>query len=334
MLGGAWLAADGRLFVSQPMDGTLLVIDPSGKIAGRWGRRGAGPGEMQSPSRIGPLDGGGVWVTDGVRIVRFDSVGRSAGTTTPSFATTLTIAGFPVAPELFIGDDDYIAAPRIPSHVRAINGDRHSALLWIRDGIGRVDTIALLDVANRTLAISDPNNPALHGLYMAQPFADHDLAEFDAVARMLVVARRAEGRSELVWHALDGRERVRRSIAAPWRRPDSRQVDSVTNAMVQEVLSSRSLGHARPSQARRWVRAALHVPRYQPVIQEIVAGSDGLLWVRIDCCVWQAHARHGLTGQIRLPPGERVVAAGAARVVTVSRDRDGVPFLTSYRLSR
>lgn len=55
---------DGRLYVGQPTTGTILIFDAEGAPVGVIGKKGRGPGELNSPAGIDVDSAGNVYVAD------------------------------------------------------------------------------------------------------------------------------------------------------------------------------------------------------------------------------------------------------------------------------
>lgn len=70
----------GRLFVADSEAAEIAVFDGSGRSLGRWGRKGRGPGEFESPVMAAPR-GDLTYVADSIgrRIAIFDQRGASVG---------------------------------------------------------------------------------------------------------------------------------------------------------------------------------------------------------------------------------------------------------------
>lgn len=54
----------GRVFLLNSAGRTVMVISPDGAVAGRWGRNGAGPGEINDPVTLALRPDGGIAVYD------------------------------------------------------------------------------------------------------------------------------------------------------------------------------------------------------------------------------------------------------------------------------
>lgn len=70
----------GRLFVADSEDAELAVFDGEGRSLGRWGRKGRGPGEFETPL-MAAVSGDLTYVADSIgrRIAAFDRHGGPAG---------------------------------------------------------------------------------------------------------------------------------------------------------------------------------------------------------------------------------------------------------------
>jgi tripartite motif-containing protein 71 len=69
---------DGRLYVGQPTAGTILIFDAEGTPLGVIGKKGKGPGELDSPAGIDVDSTGNVYVADPehAKVVVYDADGK------------------------------------------------------------------------------------------------------------------------------------------------------------------------------------------------------------------------------------------------------------------
>ncbi len=69
---------DGRLYVGQPTTGTVLIFDAEGAPLGVIGKKGRGPGELNSPAGIDVDSAGNVYVADPehAKVAIFDADGK------------------------------------------------------------------------------------------------------------------------------------------------------------------------------------------------------------------------------------------------------------------
>lgn len=69
---------DGRLYVGQPSAGTILIFDAEGAPLGVIGKKGRGPGELNSPAGIDVDSAGNVYVADPehAKVVVYDADGK------------------------------------------------------------------------------------------------------------------------------------------------------------------------------------------------------------------------------------------------------------------
>lgn len=76
-IGFVRLLSGGRIMLSQPREGTVLIYSAKGKLEAKLGRRGEGPGEFRSPTSGGEI-GDSLWVFDAQlhRVSYFSRVGR------------------------------------------------------------------------------------------------------------------------------------------------------------------------------------------------------------------------------------------------------------------
>lgn len=92
---GLAVGDQGWIFVAQPADAHVKVVDRDGRLLRVIGRRGAGPGEFQFPAAVGWL-ADTLWVQDmqARRISLFSPDGRFHS----SFASVVDLEMFPLRP--------------------------------------------------------------------------------------------------------------------------------------------------------------------------------------------------------------------------------------------
>jgi hypothetical protein len=120
--------------------------------------------------------------------------------------------------------------------------------------------------------------------------------------------------------------------------------DSFQVAMPPRSLTSGEISLARaarisradddPGLRRSWERMFDEVPfpDHHPYFDQLLAGSEGLLWLREpprvegDTVVWWGHTRVGeIARRMIVPPGLELFQIAADRVVAVARDEFNVP---------
>ena len=157
----------GEIYVVQPQEQSVRVYDPDGRFLDRIGRKGAGPGEFAHPTETGWYRDT-LWVLDqGLSRIQLFS---PEGTFIASLTTT-THNDRPfmlVRPKALLDGRTLLSRPSVPSHL--IFSGRYQKLPLLRVGQnGRTDTLAWLDVRDRTLRLSDPDQPQSRVLETEQP---------------------------------------------------------------------------------------------------------------------------------------------------------------------
>ncbi|UCH78960.1 MAG: NHL repeat-containing protein, partial [Candidatus Coatesbacteria bacterium] len=78
---GIAIGAGGDVYVCDERTGEVLLFDPYGELVGRWGSRGTGPGQFNSPGDVAVAADGKVYVTDTLncRIQYFTPLGGYVG---------------------------------------------------------------------------------------------------------------------------------------------------------------------------------------------------------------------------------------------------------------
>lgn len=90
-----YLGTDGRIYVLDRIQLSVLLYDDSGEFVQRIGRPGSGPGDLDNPGSVISLSNGTICVSDGINgWITFDSSGRSLNT--HSLGTNTMSMIFPV----------------------------------------------------------------------------------------------------------------------------------------------------------------------------------------------------------------------------------------------
>jgi hypothetical protein len=340
----AALGPNGEVALAQPRDGTVQLFDladPSRPVASA-GRRGEGPGEFGSVGQVGWI-GTQLWVTDGSRprAEFFDPRGRVIGSRAfdrPSSPARNTRF---FAPTAVLRDSVALFVPAAivgPVALPPGAADAVVPTLLHQPRQNRYDTLAQIRPVRSVMVLVGDHGASVS----SQPLVGTDFVRTGADGqRILLVLQslpavpdgrvRVEVRTHsgaLVFGSdlgLRGEELTSRA----WDAMFARYVASHTG----ETWSTKALATAG-------LRAALHRPRYLPVITDAVLGQDGTIWLqkhgeRGTGAEWLVLSPTGaVQGTIILPATTRVLDVTADRVVAASRDADDVETLFWARVER
>lgn len=302
--------------------------------AGRLGRSGRGPGELQGPELAG-WRGDTLVVTDpyAYRIVGFLRDGR------PAFTRTYAIDGF--LPRALMADGSTLGY-RIPQSKAIAEGRQISTeLLSATNPRGPARVIARLPLRHHTARVIIGSGVNRNEAFFPQPFGDADLYDVDPFGRWIVsvsrqVATGRQGTFTLTWRGADGA--VLRTVRVPYRPvppPGSMVRDTIEH--YGEVFS-RAFAGIPKARLEDLVRDAVFAPRFLPPVTSIVAGLDGTTWVRragSGAATWMVFdARGAHVAYVTAPGTVNIVAATLRSAWGSSQDADGVPRVTRYTVQR
>lgn len=332
-----------RLFVAQPRDGIVMVLEPPFERYTELGRRGDGPGEFQIPVNV---------FTRGDSIVVGDNGNRSVSVFDSDlrFVRRVALKGGPVdhiarAPNGVFVDGTLVVGTSAPAHLATTGAITFApVLLGAADGtVG--DTLFTVSLAHRDLGIRNPDRPWA-GLFLAQPFADNPLWEplSDGDAIIVVDRAVASAPNGADFHvtAIDaeGDTVYRRTIDyEPVDIPTS-VADSIVNAFVEAVLRARGPGITSAGRARDAVMKSLHLPPSFPPVTAVFASQEGNFWIRREEsdveATWQRML--GKSGSldisVRAPAQWRGLDAAGDTLWGVQTDSDGVQSIVGYEIDR
>jgi hypothetical protein len=328
-IGGVRAGPDGNVYVLEPAEGRIAVIDPAGDLVGRIGRRGQGPGEFLGPASLG-WHADTLWVLDvGTRRVTWLFHGGLVrtlpyGSLNPGEGRTLSTV-VPLADGSLLG-----VASRAPAVARAAS-NHDVALVRVGPEGGQVTTLG-------TLRESWPLWLYIGNTTTAAPFHDFPLLGLDPDRERVLVVDRPfpeETRGGLRITALtpvgDTLFALQYDVAArPLTDADwEARLRWREEANPNSVIDRGTLEHA----ARR---PAAHAPASAVVptsdggfwlAREDVEGSPTREWVAFDAT---GHPRY----RVQFPRGFRVHDARGDHVWGVDTGEFSVPLVTGYTLER
>lgn len=308
--------SDGRVLVIDAQEKAVRLLDFARKTAAQVGRQGGGPGEYQSPARLLPLAGDTTLLTDpGLRrtIVILPS-GRAGD-------VLLDAARLPAAPNgaatpvavdsrsrLYLLGPSATFAAGVPTTLDS------TPILRYDLRAAKLDSLGWVKLPQRDVKI-DRQGTAIRGVnirtFPLSPQDDWAVLPDGRVA----IARTAEYRVDLLGGP-GGPVRGQRVNVPPL------------------PLSAED---------RRLFPPDIPAPRSKPPFGPgaLLAGTDGLLWVRRTTAAESDPARYDLfdasarlVRQVTLPPRTRVAGFGRGVIYLVRRDADDLEFLGRAPLPR
>lgn len=259
--GGGVITPSGSIVIASLDDGQLLVFDAAGRYVRSVGRRGKGPGEFTSPSRIG-LIGDSIWVGDPANaritlVAPTGTIGRMITVQTNRHPILLPDGSFTTQRMGFVGP----------------NAARYQAMVLVRYREVRDprDTILARPMPYRWLEVPLGEGRLFVGF---QPFDDGPLLGTAPDGSLFVTVDRVAGRD--------------RSFVVTAIRPGGDTVFTQTiryepkslrdEHWQREVRQRMQPGWGADIEAK--VRAGLFRPSHLPTVTNVTVGADHTVWLR------------------------------------------------------
>jgi hypothetical protein len=324
-LGGAALGPRGILAIGQPQDRSVILFDSLGRRIVAFGRKGGGPGEFESISRLGWL-GDSLWIYD--RTNRRVTLASANGKLLRAWPLTST-------PALPAGDPNARFVQVYPHVLREAGGMTGSATLPPSTSGGEIESwiVALGpsgNVSRRLVRL--PADPCLRKgtqIQVRLPLCASPLWEiFPGGERIGIVtggqapgmyrlAVRNSAGTELWSHAA---EVVLRPVA-PSLRDSLRRVIEVAPPPTATLLRSAPF------------------PRSHPPAVGLVGGEDGTAWVRLGGrdpngkVLWDVWGANGeRVGRVRLDSNLFPIAVRQGQLIAMSESADGLQDIVAFRV--
>lgn len=351
-VGGVDVGRDGSVYALDERDYRIRVYDPNGRLVRLIGGQGPGPGEFDSPPLFGVV-GDTVWTYDrnNGRLTLFSRKGEGMSTAQLT-RVEVPAPGFP-SWKAYLGPVLMRPDGRLLSSVQGwvgVGGPPPRGLPdtllnpeveWDASG-SVVDTVAWYfapDLPKRsgrnfvirgelyTVPAPPSDRPLRLLLPSGQIVVDRFLATSGSVGSFSITRSSFSG--DTMYH------RVFRY--RPVRYPPSLMDTLVAKASWPSALPQGAKA-VRSAEAERRIRARMRFPTYQPPIQGALVGASGSVWLRREdraeaTYTWVVLGPDGSArGLVELPRSVRLAWAGGDRIITVSTDSAGVPWLVEYRL--
>ena len=360
------IGPDSALYVAQAMVPSVTVFSLDGQMLRRIGREGRGPGDFELLARGVGWIGDTLWVADLDRIQLFTTNERVPDQVI-QFSLGVPEEGSRLGPGRMLADGTFMARRRTTSGRAWLSRGENPGLALRRlSRSGEVlDTIATVEWPGN--AVQNERNarlsPGLHPLRDLPPIGlreyltalkpdgsavvkigevdeDSTLPTFD----LLVISIRGDTllHRPVEYEPREVTSAMARRLAdeyAGWRAGDD-SPSSDSPQLTETTLERR----------RRAARRVFWVPDYLPPVRQVVAGTDGTIWLlremredRID--IWEIYGSDGtLEGTVEIRDGRSSLVPWDPRVAVALASRDevwgatyddlGVPYIHRYLVDR
>jgi hypothetical protein len=316
---GARFMADGRLVIAHGGNGNLTLVDPTGRVETKFGRRGEGPGEFYHITSVHVADDGTIIVFDDHlgRLTAFDAAGQLLDTRRRiephPLSDVVALIASRSGPLVGVYGDNRTFRP----------GRDTTPLLRYPAGATRPDTLSMWPTK-----IWSVGNVGMGGMRVEVAFGP-DLLSFGQTDRF-ALADTHEARVSILDENGDLTMEVRwGETAAP-----------VTEADMERYRTERAarLSDGLPDDVRRgYLEVASHETR--PVLEGIALGRDGGVWLAPtalgtdDRQTWLVIDLKGsVRGRVRLPAGSRILDVRDGRLAAWHQDQYDVEVVSVYRV--
>ena len=360
------IGPDSALYVAQAMVPAVTVFSLDGRVLRQIGRAGSGPGDFELLARSVGWIGDTLWVADLDRIQLFTDSERVPEQVI-QFSTSVPEEGSRLGPGRMLADGTLIGRRRITDG-RAWSSRGASPGLALRrlSRSGEVmDTIAIVEWPGN--AIEHERDPGLFpGQHPLRDLPSLGLQEYltalkpdgSAVVRIGQVHEDATPPTfDLLVISIRGDTLLDRSVEYEplevTRVMERRLADEYAGWRAGDYSPSsrgRELTETTLERRRRAARRGFWVPEYHPPVRQVVAGTDGTIWLlremredRVD--VWEAYDSDGnLEGSVEIGHGRSSLVPWDPRLAVALASRDevwgatyddlGIPYIHRYLVDR
>ena len=358
---------DGALYVAQAQVPAITVFSLDGRVLRRIGRAGQGPGDIQLVATgVGWIEDT-LWIADFGRIQLFTTNERVPDRVI-QFNLPMPDEGTRLTPGRLLADGSLIGARGITDWRTWLSRGASRGLALRRLSLsGEVlDTIAAIDWSDNAVEYErDPGRlwPALHPL---KELPSIGLQEYLTALRpdgsaIVQIGRVDESGTpptfDILAISISGDTLVQRAVEY-----EPREVTSaMERRLAEETAGWRAGDYTAPDpilptseivleRRRRAVLRAFWVPEYHPPVRQVVAGTDGTIWLlremredRVD--VWEIYDSDGrLEGTVEIGQGRSSLRPWYPRLAIALASRDEVwgttfdeyevPYIHRYRVDR
>lgn len=359
--GSVAVGPDGEIYVPQPMSDVVMVFDAGGNLLESFGRAGLGPGDFDFGPRTVRWVNGQLWVGDRSRAQSFTKDWRPNDFITFTYFEPHEGVFFrpaaPLADGSFLATQSVTPVPHLLTSLPVRRFDKEGRV---------VDTIATLDVTGDRVIIDESGGFTMHPLLELLPGTTgsrvHLAVSADGSELVLLGGITDEGSSptfDLLRISINGDTLLARSIPfepIPISRSERRWwVEEFSSVMAGDYSpgDSRSprMTEARSNRERRRARESLELPNTYPPVRQVVAGTDGTIWVLREPDLvtfvnrWEIYDGQGrLIGRVKDDwgsdpfkpwlPRVQLLSASATTVWATTRDELAVSYLHRFEVGR
>lgn len=359
------IGPDSALYVAQAMVPAVTVFSLDGQVLRRIGRSGQGPGEMQLAAVAVGWVGDTLWIADVNRIQLFTTDERRPEQII-QFARSVSEEGSTLTPGRMLADGTFVGRRRITDgRTLSSRGENPGLALRRLSRSGEVlDTITTMEWPGNGIEneIDAGLFPGRHPLRDLPPLG---LGEYltaltpdgSAVVRIGKVHEEATPPTfDLLVISIRGDTLLQRSVEY-----EPREVTRAIERRLEEEYAGWRAGDYYPSSGlqltettlerrRRAARRVFWVPEYLPPVRQVVAGTDGTIWLlremredRVD--VWEVYDSGGtLEGRVEIGHGRTSMVPWNPRLAVALASRDEVwgatygdydiPYIHRYLIDR
>ncbi|WP_420438454.1 hypothetical protein [Candidatus Palauibacter sp.] len=357
------IGPDSALYVAQAMVPAVTVFSHNGQVLRRIGRAGQGPGDIELAARAVGWIGDTLWVADFNRIQLFTTDERRPDQVI-QFSRGVPEEGSLLTPGRMLADGTLIGRRRITDGgALSSRGENPGLALRRLSRSGEVlDTIATIEWPGN--AIEHERDAGLFpGRHPLRDLAPVGLGEYLTAVKPdgAAVVRIGEVREDatpptfdLLVISIRGDTLLHRSVEYEprevTRAMERRLADEYSGWRAGYYTRSSELTETTLERRRRAVRRVFWVPEYLPPVRQVVAGTDGTIWLlremredRVD--VWEVYDVGGtLEGTVEIGHGRTSLVPWDPRLAVSVASRDevwgatygdfGIPYIHRYLVDR
>jgi hypothetical protein len=317
------LTPKGAVLVAQATSRAILIFDRNGRLMGRAGQKGRGPGDFEMLGEIGSV-GDSIWGVDVMssQVSLFTSGGRvvRAWRVQPPGGSAFN------EPIALFSDGTAV----IPVFTRRSPTVSEYAVLRSRWDGSKPDTVQHIVTRTTELRLAGAGGP----VFSTQPFTEDPLSGCSPDGRLLALVDVAwadvgSDSVRVTVRRIDGQLVYRRTVPLAHERITSAMVDSTVDEKAHNLKARRVSSSA--------IREKLYVPKYLSPVSGVLVGTDGSVWLKT------SRRSSGFAWLIISPRGvpiATVILPRNASVLTLDRgiwgietDDDGVPTVVRWRVS-
>lgn len=328
------------VYVGQPREYHVKVIDlSSGRVVRTIGRRGAGPGEVESITRLS-WHGDTLVVADRLqgRISLFDTAGTHVRTER-TISRPLPPLGRPALGVAMAPGGRYWGEV-MPEMMLIASGRMTQLPVVLMNAAGEVErTLASLRVAGMMAAVNYGRGVSV----FVQPLADRTLQEYAPDGSRLALVdmdtRGSGADAERVFTVTmlshTGQQQYRQAFRYRAKPVETDSRDSLLAVYADNFTP----GNPRASDRLALAREHVAIPALQPPVSDVLVSGDGSVWLRREeiaapdrWAVLDAQGRH--IANVTAPARARLLTATGSFAFGSIEDELGVPYIVRYRIER